>query len=110
MPMKALAIVLLITMLASCSDESSTESSGPNDRVATPLTSDAATSYIQRCGGCHGAMGSDQAAQSLASATELTPSTIEAQIRAGGTQMPSFDNTLTDAEIDAIVRYIIDNL
>lgn len=107
MPMKALSIVLLLTMLASaCGGGSAATDAAAGNQPASAT----ATSYIQRCGGCHGAIGSEQAKESLAGVGTFGPDEIEAKIRAGGTQMPSFDNTLTDTEIDAIVRYVIDNL
>jgi len=67
---------------------------------------DAATAYLRRCGGCHGAEGTAQGAQTLAGAGSLPESYVLDTVMTGGGGMPAFGEWLDRAEIDAIVAYV----
>ncbi len=82
----------------------------PSVTTAAPTTQapaiDAATSYLRRCGGCHGAEGTAQGAQTLAGVGSLPESYVLEKVMTGGGGMPSFGELLEQAEIDAIVAYV----
>jgi mono/diheme cytochrome c family protein len=63
------------------------------------------------CGACHvfaaadahGDIGPDL------DLSTMTAEQIEAQVRQGTGTMPPFEGSLTDAEIDAVVAFVVDN-
>jgi len=62
--------------------------------------------YEQRCASCHGSGGEGSSGPSLAGvADRLTVDDHVAVVRDGRGQMPGWDGTLTDEEIDAVVAY-----
>ena len=67
---------------------------------------DAANAYLRRCGGCHGAEGTAQAAQTLEGVGELPESYVLDTVMTGGGGMPAFGEWLEQGEIDAIVAYV----
>lgn len=99
-------VVAVLAVLAGCSGDAS-ETDGQTSIGSG--SAGIATSYIQKCGGCHGAIGSDQAAESLPNVSGLDKEAIEAKIRSGGPQMPAFDASLSSGEIDALATYVADN-
>jgi cytochrome c553 len=87
-----------------------TTSAAPETTPAPTTTQaaafDAATAYLRRCGGCHGAEGTAQGAQTLVGVGELPESYVLETVMIGGGGMPSFGEWLDQAEIDAIVAYV----
>ena len=67
---------------------------------------DAATAYLRRCGGCHGAEGTEQGAQTLVGVGSKPESFVREKVMAGGGGMPAFGEWLEQAEIDAIITYV----
>jgi mono/diheme cytochrome c family protein len=64
--------------------------------------------FGSRCSNCHGSSGGGGTGPRLAGAVEQTfpdPVDQEAVVRDGRRNMPSFGGTLSDAEIEAVVRY-----
>lgn len=64
--------------------------------------------YGSRCSNCHGSSGGGGTGPRLAGTVEETfpdPGDQEAVVRDGRRNMPSFGGTLSDAEIEAVVRY-----
>jgi hypothetical protein len=62
--------------------------------------------YLQHCASCHGGNGEGSSGPSLAGvADRLSLDEHEAVVRNGRGEMPGWDGTLTDAEIDAVVAY-----
>ncbi len=70
---------------------------------------DSASAYLRRCGGCHGAAGTEQAATSLAGVKTGSESDVRAKIVDGSSTMPAFGGQVDPAEIDAIVEYVMEN-
>jgi hypothetical protein len=81
-----------------------TTTTTPSSTVATSI--EAETAYLRRCGGCHGAAETEQAAQSLAAVASNPASWVRAKVMAGGGGMPAFGEWLDPAEIDAIIAYV----
>jgi len=62
--------------------------------------------YLQHCASCHGGNGEGSSGPSLAGvADRLGLDEHEAVVRTGRGEMPGWDGTLTDAQIDAVVAY-----
>lgn len=76
----------------------------PSSTAATSI--EAETAYLRRCGGCHGAAGTEQVAQSLAAVASNPESWVRAKVMTGGGGMPAFGEWLDPAEIDAIIAYV----
>jgi len=112
--MAVLVVSVLATTCGLGSEVTDESSSEPDRRLeeTTDLTSDAAapveaeTAYLRRCGGCHGAAGTEQAAQSLAEVASKPESWVRAKVMSGGGEMPAFGESLHPAEIDAIIAYV----
>lgn len=64
--------------------------------------------FASRCSNCHGSAGGGGTGPRLAGTVVQTypdPADQEAVVRDGRGNMPSFGGTLSDAEIEAVVRY-----
>lgn len=109
---RSFAFVSLLLAFTACAGETAPSTQRPADSQPPEATQsvDGATSYLRRCGGCHGAVGSEQAEQSLSSVSELTRGDVENIVRNGNPYMPAFGDSLEDAEIDAIVDHVMENL
>lgn len=60
------------------------------------------------CGGCHTLEAAGSSGQTGPNLDELQPSQeqVAAQVREGGGGMPSFEDQLSDEEIDAVAQYV----
>jgi len=94
------ASLLLTTVLVLSACGSGTSTAGDT----APVTPEEA--YARRCSGCHGVLGSDQAARSLPNLETLTTAEIEAIVLSGAVGMPAFAEFVEREEIDAIVAYV----
>ena len=94
-----LVAIVLACGFAACSADEGGE--------ALPTTiSDGSVSYLRRCGGCHGAAGSDQAAETLAGVRELSDAALRSKIVDGGGDMPGFGGLVPAEELEVIIEYV----
>ena len=70
---------------------------------------DGSSAYLRRCGGCHGAAGTEQAATSLAGVKSGSEAAVRAKVVNGSSTMPAFAGQVAPDEIDAIVEYVMEN-
>jgi cytochrome c oxidase subunit 2 len=70
---------------------------------------DARGTFVESCGGCHELEQAGTSGQIGPSLNELTldPADVEEQIRRGGGAMPAFENELSEAQIEALVQYLV---
>jgi cytochrome c oxidase subunit 2 len=70
---------------------------------------DAQGTFVQTCGGCHELQKAGTTGQIGPSLNDLTldPADVEEQIRRGGGGMPAFENDLSEAQIEALVQYLV---
>jgi mono/diheme cytochrome c family protein len=117
-----LALVLataLAVVVVACGDDSTEGGATTPSAVATPTdtatptgsetspaagAADAAVVYADNCAGCHGPDGSGGSARAIAG--EDNVDRIREQVREGGDGMPSFSDTLTADQIDALAQYV----
>jgi mono/diheme cytochrome c family protein len=97
----ALVVVLLLSLLLSgCASEVAL----PAD--AEPELRAGADVYRARCASCHGADGAGAIGPSLSEIeTRLDDNGQREIVVTGRNAMPSFGNTLSESDIDAVVRY-----
>ena len=91
-------------MLAACTDD--TDIVNPSALPDGEFV-DGASAYLRRCGGCHGAIGTAQNELSLVGLGDRPPESIRQVIELGQKAMPGFGGAISDAEIDAIVTYVL---
>jgi cytochrome c551 len=67
--------------------------------------------YEEHCQSCHAADGSGDIGPNLqtSSVAENLEEVME-QVRNGGGQMPPFEDTLTDEEIDVVSRHVVEEI
>jgi cytochrome c oxidase subunit II len=70
---------------------------------------DAEGTFVATCGGCHELEKAGTSGQVGPSLNDLTldPADVEEQIRKGGGGMPAFEDSLTEAQIEALVQYLV---
>lgn len=69
---------------------------------------DAEGTFVSSCGGCHELEQAGTTGTVGPSLDDLTldPAEVEEQIRVGGGGMPAFEDSLSDAQIEALVQYL----
>ena len=124
------AVLVISVILGACGSGSSAPTAAPTTEVATTATTtmpttevatttvastsgaateaiDGATAYLRRCGGCHGAEGTAQGADTLAGVGTKPEEFVRLMVeQGGGGGMPAFGEWLEPAEIDAIIAYV----
>ncbi len=101
---RVLAVLAAVAVLGACGDGG-----------GAPGSAVGATVFAERCAACHGADGSGAVGPPL-TAEVITerfpdPDDQEAVVRAGVEgRMPAFGDVLSDAEIEAVVRYTREEL
>ena len=98
--LRPLALVVSTLLSVSCGEDTAMTVGGE---------ADGASAYLRRCGGCHGAAGTEQAATSLAGVRTGSESDVRTKIVNGSSTMPAFGGQVDPAEIDAIVEYVMVN-
>ncbi len=92
----------LVSIIAGCSG-------APEVGSDDPVLNEGREIYIRNCAGCHGISGGGATGPKLADgAVSATYPDIDDQMAIvgdGKDQMPGFANKLSDAEIEAVVRY-----
>jgi ubiquinol-cytochrome c reductase cytochrome c subunit len=64
--------------------------------------------YAQQCGACHGAEGEGGIGPDLRALTSAAD--VAAKIRAGGGGMPAFEGVLSEAQIEALAGWVVEEL
>lgn len=102
-------LVLCLFLGAGCAVGASPEVPVGADGVADPVLVSGRQVYSSRCASCHDADGSGSRGPNITGArvTERYPNVADQidVIVNGRGGMPSFGNSLSDDEIDAVVRY-----
>ena len=88
------------------SPPASSDAETPPPSTGDTTDIDPASAYLRRCGGCHGAEGTAQGAQTLEGVGSRPESFVLDKVMTGGRGMPAFGEWLDQAEIDAIVTYV----
>jgi len=67
--------------------------------------------FTSNCGSCHTLSAAGTSGEIGPNLDELKPdvATVKAKVQSGGGGMPSFEGRLSDAEIDAVAKYVADN-
>lgn len=97
----------MVLCVGACAGSPPEVPAGP-DGEPDPVLEQGRDVYGDRCANCHGASGGGGTGSPLTGVAERYPDAEEqaAVIREGRDGgMPSFRGTLSDAEIDAVVRY-----
>ena len=106
-----LAVFLLLLVGCGGGGDDDDQAQAP---VATTAATDAASGEAvfaeAGCGGCHTLAAAGSNGNVGPNLDELAPHAgeVEEQVRNGGGGMPAFEDTLSDAEIDAVSRYVAD--
>ena len=111
----ALLLVLLLAVaslaVVACGEEENGGAVEPTTPAATasPTTApegdaDGAEVFAGQCAGCHNEDGSGGIGPDIRGEDDLAG--IEATVRNGGGGMPGFEESLSDAEISAVVEYV----
>jgi mono/diheme cytochrome c family protein len=100
------AVCAIVLCTAACAGSPPEVPAGP-DGEPDPVLALGRDVYGEHCSRCHGTSGGGGAGDPLVGVAERIPDPVEqaAVIREGRDGMPSFQGTLSDAEIDAVVRY-----
>jgi len=106
---RAVVAPLLVAALglAGCAADAPEVPLGP-DGQPDPVLSLGRDVYASRCSNCHGSSGGGGTGPRLAGTVEDTypdPADQALVVAEGRRNMPSFGGTLSDDEIDAVVRY-----
>jgi mono/diheme cytochrome c family protein len=127
-PIHALPVVLVAAALAGCGggDDDATGDGGPGTITgASPQTQsttrttapakgpDGAQVFASAgCGGCHTLAAADSSGNVGPNLDDLQPdvATVRSQVENGGGGMPAFGGDLSSEEIDAVARYVAENV
>lgn len=103
------ALLVLALTAAACGPASPPEVPAAADGVPDPVLVEGRTIYSRRCAGCHGTSGGGGRGPQLGEGRVLeSHPDIEDQIQLvtnGRDGMPAFEGTLSEAQIEAVVRY-----
>lgn len=101
------AVMVLALGLAGCATDAPAVPLGP-DGEPDPVLALGRDVYASRCSNCHGSSGGGGTGPRLAGVVEEEypdPAEQRLVVREGRGNMPSFGGTLSEGEIDAVVRY-----
>jgi mono/diheme cytochrome c family protein len=119
-PIHALPVMLVAVALVGCgggddpSDSGAGTTSGgtPTQTQSQTKAPDGAKVYASAgCGGCHTLAAANSSGNVGPNLDDLKPdfATVQSQVENGGGGMPAFGGDLSQAEIDAVSRYVADN-
>jgi mono/diheme cytochrome c family protein len=104
-------VVLVAVTLAGCGSGASV-TTGAAGAAATTSTGSSASAlaegksiFSDNCVRCHGASGQGVTGPSLQNETDIAK--VTNQVRNGGQRMPSFGGKLSDAQVTAVVQYVL---
>lgn len=106
-PPLVVSLVLVLAIASGCASDPPEVPLGPDGRPDATLALGRDV-FGARCANCHGSAGGGGTGPRLAGTVTETypdPADQEEVIRDGRNSMPSFGGSLSDAEIDAVVRY-----
>ena len=78
-------------------------------RTGGDLSDNPGQLYQTNCASCHGVTGAGGTGGSIVE-SDYQPAPLAEIIRNGQGTMPAFGRTLSDAEVDALVTFVIDEL
>ncbi len=107
----AAAAAGLAVVLVGCGGGSAKSATGAPAAGEQQAATDGAAVYARaRCGTCHTLAAAGSKATIGPDLDQLRPNreTVVRQVRSGGGSMPAFAGTLTEAEIQAVARYVAD--
>lgn len=106
--MRLVVIVAALGLLSACAADAPAVPVGP-DGEPDPVLVSGREVYGDRCATCHGGSGGGDRGPKLADGrvVESLPDPVDqfTVIHDGRGQMPAFGDSLTDEQIDAVVRY-----
>ena len=129
-PIHALPVVLVAAALAGCGGGGDSGDGGPATSDTPPATQtqsqstqtqtqskrakgpDGADVFASAgCGGCHTLAAASSGGNVGPNLDDLKPdfATVQSQVENGGGGMPAFGGDLSQAEIDAVARYVSEN-
>jgi mono/diheme cytochrome c family protein len=114
-PLLLVAIVFLLGFAACGGDDDDDEAGGEATAAETQAgggDADGAAVFASAgCGGCHTLAAANSSGSTGPNLDEVAPSEdeVEEQVRNGGGGMPAFEGDLSDAEIEAVAKYVADN-
>jgi mono/diheme cytochrome c family protein len=103
------ALEAIATYVASVAGRPTAAAGGGGQSAAGE--SDPKALFSANCASCHtlSAAGSSGTIGPNLDESSLDAAAVEQQIRAGGGGMPAFEGTLTDEQIQALARYLVEN-
>ena len=101
----ALGVLLL---LGACANGTSPEAPEGADGTVDPVLAEGRSVWVSSCSRCHGSSGGGGAGPAVHSARDARPSQSDMieVVTEGRGAMPQFGTSLSDDEIEAVVRYI----
>lgn len=122
-PIHALPVVLVVAALAGCGGggddngggaQGTTSGAAPaQTRTTAADTLDGRTIFIRHtCDGCHTFKAADSIGNVGPNLDDLKPdfATVRRQVENGGGGMPSYRGELSAAQMDAVARFVADNV
>ena len=108
----ALALVALAVGVGATGCGGDDESTSPTTQETTTTEETTAVGrevFVSNCGSCHTLSDAGTTGGIGPNLDEISLSTdeVEAQVRAGGGGMPSFEDTLSDEEIQEVAAYVV---
>ncbi|MDF2749000.1 MAG: cytochrome c class [Gaiellaceae bacterium] len=108
----ALLLALGLLLLAGCGGNDDDEGQGNGDTTTEAASASGEMVFAEAgCGGCHTLAAAGASGGVGPNLDELQPDAdqVEEQVRSGGGGMPAFEDTLSDAEIDAVAQFVADS-
>ena len=108
----ALLLALGLLLLAGCGGNGDDEGQGNGDTTTQAASASGEMVFAEAgCGGCHTLAAVNASGAVGPNLDELQPDAdqVEEQVRSGGGGMPSFEDTLSEAEIDAVAQFVADS-
>jgi mono/diheme cytochrome c family protein len=120
-PIHALPVVLVVAALAGCGGGGDDNGDGGSTSGATPAQTQSTTQTrapdgktiftTHTCDGCHTLAAANAIGNVGPNLDDLKPdfATVRNQVKNGGGGMPSYNEELSPAQIDAVARFVADN-
>jgi mono/diheme cytochrome c family protein len=107
---RTISVAAVVLAASGCTGESAPEVPGTHEGTADPVLVEGRHVWQTNCSRCHGGAGGGGAGPSLrgpwTADREPDEATMLAVVTQGRGAMPRFGGSLTDEEIEAVVRYV----